>query len=136
MLALLLLNGATPMAALGALLWPDKAGDKPRNKLRGLLTHLRVLAGGDLCTGMTVLALADGVTHDLESEPAASTRLLAHNDYSDLDDFEQWLLSIREKRRQLALSELGLPADALQGPGPLTRSDRHRRTNAGSGARR
>jgi DNA-binding SARP family transcriptional activator len=95
LLAWLALEGPTPRARLAALLWPDKDADAARNSLRQRLFHLRKQIGVDLVSGSTTLALADGVTHDLED----SDSVLADAGIEIDGEFGHWLVRQRERRR-------------------------------------
>ena len=66
MLAWLVLEGPTPRARLARLLWADSSDEAARNALRQRLFQLRRQCGRTLADGGGVLALADGVAHDLD----------------------------------------------------------------------
>ena len=66
MLAWLALEGPTPRERVAGLLWPDSPTDVARNALRQRLFRLRKQLGLDIVGGQAVLALAEGVTHDLQ----------------------------------------------------------------------
>ena len=66
LLAWLALEGPTPRARLAQLLWPDSDADAARNALRQRLFQLRKSLGLDAVVGSTTLALAAGLSHDLE----------------------------------------------------------------------
>ncbi len=114
-LAWLALAGPTPRERLADLLWPT--AKDPRNSLRYELHVLRrqapVLTSGD------PLALADGL-----GIARGEGELLASFDYSDLPEFDEWLLFQRERRREDLLEELeertaslerdGRPGEALE----------------------
>ena len=110
LLAWLALEGPTPRVRLAALLWPDSATDAARNALRQRLFQLRKVLGFDAVVGSLTLALADGLTHDLEdadsvlgdAAPAAS------------GEFAAWLEQQRQRRRDrmhLSLVELAQMAE-------------------------
>ena len=67
LLAWLALEGPTSRARLAALLWPHKDADAARNSLRQRLFKLRQQADVLALPGPDTLALAAGVTHDLDS---------------------------------------------------------------------
>ena len=110
LLAWLALEGPTPRARLAALLWPDSDADAARNALRQRLFQLRKALGFDAVVGSTTLALAEGLTHDLQdadsvlgdAAPAAS------------GEFAAWLEQQRQRRRDrmhLSLVELAQMAE-------------------------
>ncbi|MDH4052415.1 MAG: AAA family ATPase, partial [Rubrivivax sp.] len=95
LLAWLALEGPTPRSRLAALLWPDSDGDAARNVLRQRLFHLRRQLGADAVTGTTMLALADGVTHDL----AEADQVLGDLVPVAGGEFAAWLEQQRLRRR-------------------------------------
>lgn len=102
LLARLAMDGALSRETLAAQLWPDAQGDKPRGSLRGLLRDLRLLTGVELVQGGETLELDPGVEHDLtlQAGPAADLPcgvLLAAHEFTELDDFSEWLVSARER---------------------------------------
>jgi len=103
LLAWLAIEGPTPRGRLAQLLWPDADAEAARNTLRQRLFQMRRSLGMTPVEGTTVLALADGVTHDLRD---------ADDVLADLaDDFGSelgsWLALQRERRRQRARGSLG-----------------------------
>ncbi|HEY6513318.1 MAG TPA: BTAD domain-containing putative transcriptional regulator [Burkholderiaceae bacterium] len=97
LLAWLALEGPTPRARLAQLLWPDKDAEAARNSLRQRLFQLRKQLGADLVGGSTTLALADGVTHDLDDADG----VLGATAADDLapGEFALWLEQQRARRR-------------------------------------
>ncbi len=94
LLAWLALEGPTPRMRLAQLLWPDSDVDAARNALRQRLFNLRKALGVEIVVGTATLALAEGVSHDLEdadsvlggAPPAAS------------GEFAEWLAQQRQRR--------------------------------------
>ncbi len=119
MLSWLALEGPTPRERLAQLLWPDSEPASARNTLRQRLFQLRRQLGVELVEGHAVLALADGVAHDL----ADSDELLGGQDAGASGALAEWLASQREQRRgrmRLALAELcEMSEQAQDWPGAL-----------------
>lgn len=67
LLAWLAIEGPTSRARLAGLLWPQSSPEAARNSLRQRLHHLRRQLGAELvvASGSNLLALAEGVAHDL-----------------------------------------------------------------------
>lgn len=108
LLAWLAVSGPTPRERLAELFWPT-ASD-PRNSLRYALHVMRqdasVLTSGD------PLALVDGV-----EVVRSDGDLLSSSDYSDLPEFDEWLVYQRERRREDRLEELVERAASLDRDG-------------------
>ena len=110
LLAWLALEGPTPRARLAELLWPDSDADAARNALRQRLFQLRKTLGFEAVVGSATLALAEGLTHDLEDadsvlggEPAAAA-----------GPYATWLEQQRQRRRgrvHQSLAELAQMAE-------------------------
>ncbi len=66
LLAWLALEGPTPRLRLAALMWPDSEPETARNSLRQRLFQLKKQLGVAIVSGSTTLALAAGVSHDLD----------------------------------------------------------------------
>ena len=96
LLTWLALEGPTPRARLAHLLWPNTDADAARNSLRQRLFRLRKTLGVELVVGSTTLALAAGVTHDLEDADG----VLGQTTGDDLapGEFAQWLALQRQRR--------------------------------------
>ncbi|MBK9572097.1 MAG: AAA family ATPase [Rhodoferax sp.] len=119
LLAWLALEGPTSRARLAALFWPQASVGAARNALRQRLFQLKRQLGADLITGSEMLALADGVTHDL----ADASSLLGEDHASVSPEFDAWLQQQRAgmclRTRQLlqqqcaALERTGQYAQAL-----------------------
>lgn len=115
LLAWLALEGPTSRARLAGLLWPGSDLDAARNALRQRLHQLRRLVGSELVSGSGtgLLALADGVEHDLEDSDSV---------LSDVPDeiggeFSAWLEQQRGRRRgrmRVSLVELSEMAEQAQ----------------------
>ncbi|WP_229790245.1 AAA family ATPase [Deinococcus humi] len=127
LLAYLALEGPTSRAKLAALLWPGAEEAKARNSLSQTLRKLRLACSSDLMIGRGELRLADGVRVDacalreahargrLEVFVASYGDVLASFDFDDCPEFEDWLLSERERWqgwRRNALRALALDAEA------------------------
>jgi DNA-binding SARP family transcriptional activator len=113
LLAWLALEGPTPRARLGLLLWPQKDVDPARNSLRQRLFQLRKTLGAELLAGSTTIALAAGVAHDLDD----ADTILGETPAEDIvpGEFAQWLQMQRSRRRvrlSQSLGELATMAEA------------------------
>jgi DNA-binding SARP family transcriptional activator len=94
LLAWLALQGATPRARLAELLWPESEPAAARAALRQRLYNLRQTIGLELATGTTVLALVEGVRHDL----AEADSLLQGLKPPAAGALADWLASERDRR--------------------------------------
>jgi DNA-binding SARP family transcriptional activator len=113
LLALLALEGPTPRTRLVALLWPDSEHVAARNVLRQRLFQLRRALGFDVVVGNATLALAEGVTHDLEDADS----VLGQAAPAAGGEFAAWLEQQRQRRRdrvQQALADLAQAAEDAQ----------------------
>ena len=111
LLAWLALEGPTPRARLASLLWPDSDPDAARNALRQRLFHLRKSLGFEVVVGNVLLALADGLAHDLEDADSVlgDAAPVAGGDYA------AWLQQQRQRRHgRVRQSMLELAAMAEQ----------------------
>ncbi len=113
LLAWLALEGPTPRARLGQLLWPQKDVDSARNSLRQRLFQLRRTLGAELLAGGGTIALAEGVAHDLDD----ADTILGGTRADDIapGEFAQWLELQRSRRRgrlSQSLAELAAMAEA------------------------
>ena len=119
LLAWLALEGPTPRARLGALLWPDSEAAAARNALRQRLFMLRKTLGFDAVVGSVTLALATGLTHDLDDADS----VLGDAAPPAAGEFAAWLVQQRSRRRgrlQQSLAELAQMAeDARDWPDAL-----------------
>ncbi len=113
LLAWLALEGPTPRDRLAALLWPTSSAEAARNALRQRLFRLRKQAGCDLVGGSQVLALADGLTHDLAGSPGLLGALHPADD-GELDD---WLERQRAQRRAEARRGIEIQIEACEAEG-------------------
>jgi DNA-binding SARP family transcriptional activator len=110
LLAWLALEGPTPRARLAALLWPDSDADAARNALRQRLFNLRKALGVKIVVGLSTLALADGVSHDLETADSVLGEAAPAAD----GEFATWLEQQRQRRRnrmRQSLAELAQMAE-------------------------
>ena len=112
LLAWLALEGPTSRTRVAALLWPDKDADAARNSLRQRLFQLRKSLGVEVVVGSATLALAEGVTHDLED--ADSVLGQAAGEDIAAGEFAQWLERQRTWRRGRLRSSLAELADMAE----------------------
>ncbi|MEP7302710.1 MAG: AAA family ATPase, partial [Caldimonas sp.] len=113
LLAWLALEGPTSRARLATLLWPDSEPETARNSLRQRLFKLRKQLGVTLVSGSTTLALAAGVTHDLDD----SDSVLAGAAPDFGAEMLVWLAQQRERRTRrtrVALVEMAERAERTQ----------------------
>lgn len=96
LLAWLAIEGPTSRTRLAQLLWPGNAPESARNALRQRLFQLKKLTSFDLVAGQATLALAEGVSHDLED----SDGVLAGVDPGPSAELEEWLARQRGRRRE------------------------------------
>ncbi|MGL6110805.1 MAG: AAA family ATPase, partial [Rubrivivax sp.] len=130
LLALLATAGATPRAALAALLWPDVDGEGARNNLRQRLFRLNRVSGCDVVAGGNVVSLADLVMHDLAALPARlaadpqalAGELLGAFDYSDCAELAAWVDVAREQWRVALCDALAEIAARLEGERQIARA--------------
>ncbi len=94
LLAWLALEGPTARLRLASLLWPDSDPEAARNALRQRLFQLKKQLGVELVSGQVILALADGVHHDLED----SDSVLGGAAHAHSPEFDAWLAQQRERR--------------------------------------
>lgn len=95
LLAWLALEGPTPRARVAQLLWPDSHAGAARNALRQRLFTLRKALGFDAVVGTALLALAEGVSHDLEDADS----VLGDVAPAIAGEFAAWLDQQRGRRR-------------------------------------
>lgn len=112
LLTWLAIEGPTPRARLAQLLWPDKDPEAARNSLRQRLFQLRRAAGREVVVGASALALADGISHDVD----AAGPLLGDVPAEDFapGEFAQWLEAQRARRRECACRALAEGADRAE----------------------
>jgi DNA-binding SARP family transcriptional activator/tetratricopeptide (TPR) repeat protein len=117
LLAFVAVEGPTARQRLLQLLWPGQEPESARNALRQRLFRLRRGLDADVVVqGGEMLALAPGVTHDLDN---GEGELLAGLSYADCTEFDAWLdsqraaIHLRRRQRQEAR------VDALEGDGQL-----------------
>lgn len=94
LLAWLALEGPTARSRLAALLWPGSSAEAAGNSLRQRLFRLKRQCGMAPVLGSSVLALADGVQHDLldAGDVLGGTRLEFGPEFAD------WLRRQRARR--------------------------------------
>ena len=95
LLAWLALEGPTPRMRLAQLLWPESAPEAARNALRQRLFQLKKQHGVDLVQGTAVLALAEGVAHDLLDADG----VLGEAQHHFGAEYADWIAQQRERRR-------------------------------------
>lgn len=113
LLAWLALQGPTARNRLAALLWPDSDAEAARNALRQRLFQLKRQCGRALVEGSATLALAAGVTHDLDE----AEELLAGLPDPPEGEFADWLRRLRAERQARQAHALAQRADAAQQAG-------------------
>ncbi|MDP2004585.1 MAG: AAA family ATPase [Rubrivivax sp.] len=113
LLAWLALEGPTTRERLATLLWPASSAEAARNAMRQRLFRLRRQLGRDAVAGSTLLALAEGVRHDLDEGPA----LLGDLSAPDAPEIETWLNQRRDGRRALARRAQEDRIEALEASG-------------------
>lgn len=110
LLAWLALEGPTPRARLAALLWPGSDVEAARNALRQRLFQLRRTLGLEAVVGSATLALAEGLSHDLEDADG----VLGDAEPVAAGEFAAWLEQQRSRRRDRnreSLAELAQMAE-------------------------
>ncbi|HEY6513320.1 MAG TPA: AAA family ATPase [Burkholderiaceae bacterium] len=110
LLAWLALEGPTARVRLASLLWPDSDPEAARNALRQRLFQLKKQLGVELVIGQAILALADGVHHDLED----SDSVLGDAAHAHGAEFDAWLAQQRERRTARTRSALMDLADMAE----------------------
>lgn len=111
LLTWLIIEGPTARQRLASLLWPDSDEQAARNSLRQRLFQMRRQLGAELVTSGEVLALADGVAHDLDD---ADTVLDGQpGDFGP--DFAAWLARLRAQRLERARARLQARVEAAEG---------------------
>jgi DNA-binding SARP family transcriptional activator/tetratricopeptide (TPR) repeat protein len=113
LLAWLAIEGPTPRDRLAALLWPASGQAQGRTVLRQRLFQLKKALGGDLAAGSPLLALAEGVGHDLDE----AVELLGTLGFADAPEFDAWLTRQRQQRQRREADSLRAQAQALEDAG-------------------
>lgn len=121
LLACLALDGPTARALLAARLWPDVAEARARGNLRQRLLRLRRLVGAELVNGGDYLALAPGVTHDLDDDGDLLTAITA----SQAGGFAEWLEVTRQARGARRAHRFEQEAARAEAAGDLTQALQH-----------
>jgi DNA-binding SARP family transcriptional activator/tetratricopeptide (TPR) repeat protein len=101
LLAWLALEGPTPRARLARLLWPESSVEAARNALRQRLFQLK-RQFGELISGTTMLALREGVAHDLHD----ADDVLADETGLEPGELADWLARQRLQRRHRLRDDL------------------------------
>lgn len=110
LLAWLAIEGPTSRARLATLLWPESPTESARNALRQRLFQLRKLLGAEVAAGSTLLALADGIAHDL----AEADTVLGSDPHDYSAEFAAWLAAQRAQRADRARRRCSEAADAAE----------------------
>lgn len=114
LLAWLALEGATARERLAALLWPESTADAARSALRQRLSRLRRQCGVELLADSgPLLALAEGVSHDLD----AGSPLLGNLAAPALPELDAWLARHRAGRSAAHRQQLAERIQALEAAG-------------------
>jgi len=117
LLAFVALEGATSRERLLGLLWPEQPPESARNVLRQRLFRLRRGLGADvLAQGAELLALAPGVSHDLDDGPG---ELLAGLRFAECDELDTWLAAQRTALKQRWRQQQEAQIDTLERDGRL-----------------
>lgn len=111
LLAWLAVEGPTPRPRLVSLLWPDSTPAAAGNALRQRLFQLRRQMKIEVATGSAVLALGEGVRHDLD----AADTILEGQAHDHGEEFAAWLAAQRAWRTDRARQRLSEAADAAEG---------------------
>lgn len=120
LLAVLAQEGAIGRDRLAAWLWPGSSQDKANLSLRQRLFRLRRQCGHPLVDAGLSLRLAHGVQMDLHRDPFPTEgELLAGQDFSEFDAFEDWLQQARRALGQRQADGLAGQAAALEARGAL-----------------
>ena len=123
LLAWLAIEGPTSRADLASLLWPDSDAEAARSALRQRIFQLRRIAGGALVVGTQTLALAEGVTHDLDGADS----VLGDRSSALGASFDAWLDSQRSARRSRLHRLLVERAERAEAAGELGEAIGHAR---------
>jgi DNA-binding SARP family transcriptional activator len=115
MLAWLALEGPTPRERIATLLWPGSGTEAARNALRQRLFRLRRQVGRDVVGGAGVLALAEGVQHDLTADGPLLGTLRA----PECADLDNWLEAQRGARRAALRRATETRIEALEAAGDI-----------------
>jgi DNA-binding SARP family transcriptional activator len=110
LLAWLALEGPTTRARVAALLWPDSTPEAARNALRQRLFQLRRQLGVEVVGGSALLALADGIRHDLD----AADGVLGNEPHDHGAEFAAWLARQRAQRSERARRRLVAQAESAE----------------------
>ncbi|MEO8525217.1 MAG: AAA family ATPase [Caldimonas sp.] len=117
LLAFVAIEGSTSRERLLQLLWPEHEPESARNVLRQRLFRLRRSLDADVVAqGGELLALAPGVTHDLDDSEG---ELLAGLRYADCDELDEWLVAQRAALRLRRRETHDARIDALESEGGL-----------------
>ena len=117
LLAFVAIEGSASRERVLNLLWPDHEPESARNALRQRLFRMRRGLDADvMAPGAELLALAPGVTHDLDDDGG---ELLAGLRYADCIEFEAWLEVQRAELRRRRRERHDACLDALETEGRL-----------------
>lgn len=110
LIAWLAIEGPTARSRVAALLWPDSDPQAARNALRQRLFQMRRQLGVDLVSGGEVLALADGMAHDLDH----ADTVLDGQPGEFGPEFGAWLEGVRAQRLERARARLQARVEAAE----------------------
>jgi DNA-binding SARP family transcriptional activator/tetratricopeptide (TPR) repeat protein len=113
MLAWLALEGPTGRERMAALLWPGSSAEAARNALRQRLFRLRRQLGAEAITGSSILALTEGVGHDL----ADRGPLLGDLRWPECNELDAWLTTRRADHRASERQQAEARIEALESAG-------------------
>lgn len=117
LLAFVAIEGSVSRERLLQLLWPGQEPESARNVLRQRLFRLRRSLDADVVAqGGELLALAPGVTHDLDD---GEGELLAGLRYADCGELDEWLATHRAAMQLRRRETHDARIDALEGEGRL-----------------
>ncbi|WP_170131001.1 ATP-binding protein [Deinococcus yavapaiensis] len=133
LLTILALNGPMIRSRAAGILWPDSRDMTARNNLTQLLRKLRLTTGEELVTSSStsVLSLAphlhvdalDALAHFEHARYEAflthDGELLAEFEYDDCPNFEEWLLTERDRWHDARRKALVALADATERSGDV-----------------
>jgi DNA-binding SARP family transcriptional activator len=127
LLAMLALQGPTPRNHAGALLWPDVDVKAAQSNLRQRLFRLKRRVGAAIVESEPALALAAGVTHDLDADASEAagaldprgSQLLGGLDYSDFGELSDWVSQARDRQRARVRDWLARAASELERDGRI-----------------
>jgi ATP/maltotriose-dependent transcriptional regulator MalT/DNA-binding SARP family transcriptional activator len=145
-------GGRVHREALMEFLWPETPAEVGRNRMRNLLSRIRMVAGELIVREGDTIALAAGCEIDAARFDAGAERALAARSAGEADaaaglaraalglyrgellpddEYEDWVLVPRERLRALQLELLDLLVAAAEGSGEIDEAVRLARTAIG-----